>query len=204
MADKLQEMATPGALTGLNRRYLSAEGMQALIDRIALLKKGLADDDSKLRTELTQLINDLQTALDANTAADAARETRLATAETNITNLQNNKADKTELDDYLTKADHDTFVADEFTPVKGDVATNKTDIAQAKTDIADLQNNKADKTELDDYLAKETYNTFLTGEFTPLKNKVAELITILADVVTGAQVNAAADAAGLPEAPAAE
>lgn len=197
MAEKLQEMATAGALTGLNRRYLSAEGMQALIDRIALLKKGLADEDSKLREDLTKLITDLQNALKENTDNDAAREVRLATAETNITNLQNDKADKTDLDDYLTKEAHNTFVTDEFTPVKGDVATNK-------TDIKDLQDNKADKTEIKDWVLTSTYNTFIADEFTPLKNKVAELITILADVVTGAQVDEAATAAGLPEAPAEE
>lgn len=146
-------MAAAGALTGLNRRYLSAEGMQALIDRIALLKKGLADEDSKLRDDLTELITDLQNALKENTDNDAAREVRLATAETNITNLQDNKADKTEIKDWVLTS---------------------------------------------------TYNTFIADEFTPLKNKVAELITILADVVTGAQVDAAATAAGLPEAPAEE
>lgn len=151
MANKLEEMATPGALTGLNRRYLSAEGMQALIDRIALLKNGLADADAKLREDLEKLIKELKDALDANTAADSARETRLETVETKVT---------------------------------------------------DLENNKADKTDIKDWVLTSTYETFLADEFTPLKNKVAELINILADVVTGAQVDEAATAAGLPEAPA--
>lgn len=193
MANKLEEMATPGALTGLNRRYLSAEGMQTLIDRIALLKNGLADADAKLREDLEKLIKELKDALDANTAADAARETRIETVETKVTDLENNKADKTDLDGLFTKEEHNQFVTDEFTPVKNDVT-------QAKTDITNLQNNKADKTDIKDWVLTSTYETFLADEFTPLKNKVAELINILADVVTGAQVDAAATAAGLPEA----
>lgn len=198
MADKLQEMAAAGALTGLNRRYLSAEGMQTLIDRIAALKNNLASADENLRTELTKLVGDLsqlRTELEANAAADAARLTRIENAETNITNLQENKADKTDLDDYLTKEAHNTFVTNEFTPVKNDVETNK-------EDISDLQENKADKTDLKDWVLTETYNEFLDTEFTPLKNKVAELITILADIITGTEVDEAATAAGLPEAPA--
>ena len=153
MADNtLKEMTAPGAATGLTRRYLSAEGMQTLINRIAALKGKLDAEDVALRTQLTQLVTDLEalrTELENNSKADAERDTRLDAVE---------------------------------------------------ADITDLQDNKVDKDDLDGYVLTTTYNTFLADEFTPLKNKVAEIITILADIVTGTEVDAAATAAGLPTA----
>ena len=97
------------------------------------------------------------------TAGQAAQDTR-------ITDLENDKADKTALGDYVTKTDfnadqkrQDDVVGDWETDHPGQtisqcVTSQETELAEHAGQIAKLETDKADKTALGDYVTKTDFN----------------------------------------------
>lgn len=103
------------------------------------------------------------------TAGQAAQDTR-------ITNLENDKADKTALGDYVTKTDfnadqkrQDDVVGDWATAHPGQtiaecVTSQETELAEHAGQIAKLETGKADKSEIPDVTGFVTETTYTSGQ----------------------------------------
>jgi len=103
------------------------------------------------------------------TAGQAAQDTR-------ITDLENDKADKTALGDYVTKTDfnadqkrQDDVVGDWETDHPGQtisqcVTSQETELAEHAGQIANLETDKADKTEIPDVTGFVTEATYTAGQ----------------------------------------
>lgn len=103
------------------------------------------------------------------TAGQAAQDTR-------ITDLENDKADKTALGDYVTKTDfnadqkrQDDVVGDWATAHPGQtiaecVTSQETELAEHAGQIAKLETDKADKTEIPDVTGFVTETTYTSGQ----------------------------------------
>jgi predicted nuclease with TOPRIM domain len=103
------------------------------------------------------------------TAGQAAQDTR-------ITDLENDKADKTALGDYVTKTDfnadqkrQDDIVGDWATAHPGQtiaecVTSQETELAEHAASIAKLETDKADKSEIPDVTGFVTEATYTAGQ----------------------------------------
>lgn len=103
------------------------------------------------------------------TAGQAAQDTR-------ITDLENDKADKTALGDYVTKTDfnadqkrQDDVVGDWATAHPGQtiaecVTSQETELTEHAGQIAKLETDKADKTEIPDVTGFVTETTYTSGQ----------------------------------------
>ena len=134
------------------------------------------------------------------TAGQAAQDTR-------ITDLENDKADKTALGDYVTKTDfnadqkrQDDVVGDWETDHPGQtisqcVTSQETELAEHAANIAKLETDKADKSEIPDVTGFVTEATYTAGQaaqdtrITDLENDKADK-TALGDYVTKTDFNA--------------
>lgn len=124
--NKLQNAAHENQKVLPARSYVDAPALQALIDKIGALRQSLLDNDKAaladalaaieaLKTELTESIDNLNDALQANADADEAQATEQAeikaAAEKNaedIEALQNDKLDAATFDDFKEN-DYDVF-----------------------------------------------------------------------------------------------
>ena len=121
-------------------------------------------------TALTAEIDRAKAAELANGKLIAKNAAELAAQDTRITNLENDKADKTALGDYVTKTDfnadqkrQDDIVGDWETDHPGQtvsqcVTSQETTLAEHAASITNLENDKADKTALGDYVTKTDFN----------------------------------------------
>nr|DAV91990.1 MAG TPA: chromosome segregation ATPase [Caudoviricetes sp.] len=113
------------------------------------------------------------------TAGQAAQDTR-------ITDLENDKADKTALGDYVTKTDfnadqkrQDNIVGDWETDHPGQtvsqcVTSQETELAEHAASIAKLETDKADKSEIPDvtgFVTEATYTAGQTAQDTEIAQK---------------------------------
>lgn len=115
-------------------------------------------------------------AISGNTDAIQHLTENLTAQDTRITDLENDKADKTALGDYVTKTDfnadqkrQDDVVGDWETDHPGQtisqcVTSQETELAEHAGQIAKLETDKADKTEIPDVTGFVTETTYTSGQ----------------------------------------
>lgn len=126
--NKLQNEAHDPQKVLPTRSYVDAKAMQALIDKIGALRVSLLAADKEAGDELRELIEQLRTLINENSAADATQaaeqaeiKTQVETNAAAIANLEKNKADKADLKDWVLTSTYEDFLENTFTPFKKDV-----------------------------------------------------------------------------------
>lgn len=155
--DKLQNEAHDPMTSLPKRSYVDAVALQALIDRIGVLRQSLLDNDKAaltdalaaieaLKTELTGVIDDVKDALAANAEADATQ-------------------------------------AAEQAEIKTQVETNTNDIADLKEKVETNTNNHVEVETYNDFIEKD-YNVFKTTVTDKLDEIIAaiQVVVTAADV----------------------
>lgn len=110
------------------RSYVDAAAMQALIDKIGAMRAALVAADNASADNLKTLIEQLRDLINANSAADEAQATEQAeikaqveTNKTDIADLQDTKADKADLKDWVLATTYEDFLENTFAPFKAEV-----------------------------------------------------------------------------------
>lgn len=144
---------------------------------LGALTTRVATAESTLTTHGTQ-IGGLQTSLGQTDEAVSGLSTRLGTAETNITNLTNNKADKTALQELSNTVDTKASQED-LNGLTTRVDTAETNISNIQTDLA-KKANQSDLDKTNENLATTNSNLETTNtNVTNVSNRVTAVETTL-------------------------
>lgn len=145
--DKLQNEAHDPMKALPKRSYVDAVALQALIDRIGILRQSLLDKDkatladaltaiNELKTELTGLINDVKDALDANAAADKEQADQQTEIKTQVdANTEAITALQTAAADHVATKTYNDFITNDYNVFKTTV-TEKLDEIIAAIQVA--------------------------------------------------------------------